>query len=76
MEMRKFIIELRSDGSMTWAEYTQPNSDEDRNYLCSKAMDSVAKELDTLPRATWSPGVKLAYLAGAASMAEKLRKAL
>lgn len=24
MEMRKFIIELHTDGSMTWAEYSEP----------------------------------------------------
>lgn len=76
MEMRKFIIDLHSDGSMTWAEYTDPTSEEDRDYLCSKVMDSVAKELDTLPWASCSPSVKLAYLSGAASMAAKLRKAL
>lgn len=76
MEMRKFTIELHSDGSMTWAEYTQPNSEEDRNYLCSKAFDRVAAELDTLPLSNYSPGSKLAYLLGAASMARKLLSAL
>ena len=24
MEMRKFIVELHTDGSMTWAEYSEP----------------------------------------------------
>ena len=24
MEMRKFIIELHTDGSITWAEYSEP----------------------------------------------------
>ena len=24
MEMRKFIIELHTDGSVTWAEYSEP----------------------------------------------------
>ena len=24
MEMRKFVVELHTDGSMTWAEYTEP----------------------------------------------------
>lgn len=76
MEMRKFIVELHTDGSMTWTEYTDPHSKEDRDYLCSKAMDSVARELDTTPLVTCSPGIKIAYLSGAASMAEKLRKVL
>lgn len=75
MEMRKYIIEMHGDGSMTWAEYTNPNNKEDRDNLCSKAMDRVVKELDMLPWAKCSPCVKQAYLSGAASMAKKLCKA-
>lgn len=76
MEMRKFVIELHSDGSMTWAEYTEPSTKEDRDYLCGRAFKDVSGYLDTYPASRWPPKVKAAYLAGAASMAEKLRKIL
>lgn len=76
MEMRKFIIELHGDGSLTWAEYTEPNSKEDLEYLFSKAMDSVKAELCTLPWANCQPSVKAAYLSGASSLAKKMCKAL
>lgn len=75
MIMRKFIIELHTDGSMTWAEYTEPHSQEDRDLICSRAFQSVAEDLDTFPCCHFSPAAKAAYLAGAASMATVLRKA-
>lgn len=76
MEMRKFVVELHTDGSLTWAEYTEPNSKEDLDYIFSKALDSVTAELDILPWVNCLPAVKAAYVSGAASMVKKLRKVL
>lgn len=43
MEMRKFIIELHTDGSMIWAEYTEPR---DAGYAdvvrkCRKCVEEI-----------------------------------
>lgn len=76
MEMRKFVVELHTDGSLTCAEYTEPNSKEDLEHLFSKAMDSVEAELYTLPWADCQPSVKTAYLSGASSLAKKMCKVL
>lgn len=38
MEMRKFVIELHADGSMTWAEYSEPR---DADELLRLIKDSV-----------------------------------
>ena len=76
MEMRKFIIELHTDGSMTWAEYTELMNKEDRDYLCGKAFQELAIKLETYPNSLWAPQVKAAYLNGASHMIDILRKAL
>lgn len=76
MEMRKFIIELHTDGSMAWAEYTEPHNEEDCDHICSKAFQSVSEDLDTYPCCLYTPSARTAYLAGAARMAGLLRKAL
>lgn len=76
MEMRKFIIELHTNGSMTWSEYTEPNSREGRDDMCSRAFQRAADDLEAFPCRLYSPGAKAAYLAGAARMAEILRKVL
>lgn len=76
MEMRKFVIELHSDGSMTWAEYTEPSTKEDRDYLCGRAFKEVSGYLDTYPAGLWSPEVKAAYLNGASHMMDVLRHVL
>lgn len=76
MEMRKFIIELHTDGSMTWAEYTEPTNKEDRDYLCGKAFQELSSRLETYPTSLWTPKVKAAYLNGASHMMDILRKVL
>lgn len=76
MEMRKFIIELHTDGSMTWSEYTEPNSREDLDLICSRAFQRAADCLETSPCCNYSPDAKAAYLAGAARAAAILRKTL
>lgn len=76
MEMRKFIIELHSDGSMTWAEYTEPSTKEDRDYLCGRAFKDVSGYLDSYPASLWPPEVKAAYLNGASHMMNVLRNVL
>ena len=76
MQMRKFIVELHTDGSMTWSEYTEPNSREDRDYLCGKAFQEVVCKLETHPASLWPPEVKAAYLNGASHMMDILRKLL
>lgn len=76
MEMRKFVIELHTDGSMTWAEYTEPSSKEDRDYLCGKAFQEVAEKLQNYPCSLWPNEVKASYLNGASNMMDVLRKLL
>ena len=76
MEMRKFIVELHTDGSMTWAEYAEPLDKAERDRLYGQAFASVAEELDTHPERCQTPAAKAAYLAGAARMASVLHKAL
>lgn len=76
MEMRKFIVELHTDGSMTWAEFTEPHSKEDQDYICGRAFKKVAEYLDTYPARLWSPDVKAGYLNGASHMMDILREAL
>ena len=76
MEMRKFVVELHTDGSMTWSEYTEPISREDRDDICSRAFHRVADDLETFPCCHYTPAAKAAYLAGAARMSAILRKAL
>lgn len=76
MEMRNFIIEMHTDGSMTWAEYAEPLNKDGRNRLFVQALESVVDELDTYPACCQTPDAKAAYLAGAVRMASILRKAL
>ena len=76
MEMRKFIIELHTDGSITWAEYVEPVLKEDRDRLCGAAFQELAEELNTHPASLWAPEVKARYLNGAARMMDILRKRL
>lgn len=76
MEMRKFIVELHPDGSMSRAEYAEPLNKEERDRLFSEAFRSVSEELDTYPACSYTPAAKIAYLAGAARMASILRRAL
>ena len=76
MEMRKFIVELHTDGSMTWAEYTEPLARKERDRVCGEAFQEVAKHLDTYPASLWAPEVKAGYLNGASHMMDILRKVL
>lgn len=76
MEIRKIIIELHPNGRVTWVEYTEPSSKEDRNYLCSRAYQKVEKDLHTYPASLWPVEVKASYLNGASRMMDILRKAL
>lgn len=81
MEIRKFIIELHTDGSMTWSEYTEPNSREDLNskdldFICTRTFQRAADCLKTLPWSECSPAARAAYLAGAARAAAILRETL
>lgn len=76
MEMRKFIIELHSDGSMTWVEYTEPRSKEDMEYLCGEAYRKACEYLDTYPARLWTPEVKASFLNGASHIMNLLRRVL
>lgn len=76
MEMRKFVIELHSDGSMTWVEYTEPRSTEDMEYLCGKAFRETCEYLDTYPASLWDPNVKAAFMNGASHIMNLLRRVL
>lgn len=76
MEMRKFVIEQHPDGRLNCAEYTEPSSKEDRDYLCGKAFQEVAEKLRNYPCSLWPNEVKASYLNGASHMMEVLRKLL
>lgn len=76
MEMRKFVIEQYPDGRLKWAEYTEPSSKEDRDYLCGKAFQNIAGKLNTYPCSLWPDDVKASYLNGASHMMDELRKVL
>ena len=76
IETRKFLIELHTDGRMTWSEYMEPANKEDRNYLCGKAFLKVAAKLKTYPCSLWPSEVKSAYLNGASHMMDILRNVL
>ena len=76
MEIRKFIVELHPDGRMTCVEYTEPQSKEDRNYLCGRAFQEVEKDLEAYPQSLWSDAIKASYLNGASRMMDILRKVL
>ena len=76
MEMRKFIVELHTDGSITWAEYFEPSAKDDRDRLCGRAFIEVSDYLNTYPASLWERKVKAAYLNGASHMMDVLRKVL
>lgn len=76
METRKFVVELHTDGSMNWAEYIEPASEEDRCELCSRAFQQVVEKLKTYPCSLWPHEVKASYLNGASHMLDILRKIL
>lgn len=76
MEMRKFVVELHTDGSMSWSEYTEPQTLNERNRVCAAATREVEAYLDTYPACIWSQEAKDAYLLGASKMKYLLRKVL
>lgn len=76
MEMRKFIVELHTDGRLTWAEYTEPLTRKERDRVCGAAFAEIAEQLNKYPNSLWAPEVKAGYLNGAAHMMDILRNAL
>ena len=73
METRNFVVELHTDGRMTWAEYIEPACKEDLNKLCGRAFQQVAEKLKTYPCSLWPNEVKASYLNGASHMLDILR---
>lgn len=55
MEIRKFIIELHTDGSMTWAEYSEPR---EVGYA------DVARKCRQRAEALWGVTSNLGYMKG------------
>lgn len=76
MQIRKFIVTIHEDGSITAVEYSEPFTKEDRDYLCGRAFQTVSESLNTYPRALWPDDMKSSYLNGASHMMDLLRKAL
>ena len=78
MEMRKFIVELHTDGSMTWNEYEEPKSikhdaltftHEEWKHLLDEVFCSICDGVDkTYPGCSWSEDDRLLYKAGASAL--------
>lgn len=78
MEMRKFIVELHTDGSMTWNEYEEPKSikhdaltftHEEWKHLLDEAFCSICDGVDTTyPGCSWSADDRLLYKTGASAL--------
>lgn len=60
MEMRKFIVELHTDGSMTWAEYSEPGEVgyADVARKCRRRVKSLA---DDASKGGYDLGLYVAY---------------
>lgn len=78
MEIRKFIIELHTDGSMTWNEYEEPKSinhdaqtftHEEWKHLLDEVFRSICDGVDkTYPGCSWSVNDRLLYKIGASAL--------
>lgn len=83
MEMRKFVVTLHVDGSMSWNEYEEPDSkfahnrsftSDEWEKLLDGALRSVREEIDgTNPEYNWGETNKLIYKMGAAALANRLK---
>lgn len=83
MEMRKFIIELHTDGSMTWNEYEEPKSinhdaptftHEEWKCLLNEVFRSIYDGVDeTYPGCPWSERDWLLYKIGASAFANLVK---
>ena len=62
MEMRKYIVELHTDGSMTWNEYSEPGEIgyTDVARKCREMADAL---LGDTPLRDYSLGLYIAYTA-------------
>ena len=63
MEMRKFVVELHTDGRMTWAEYPEPRDAREllrlvRDCVIDRRMEVEARALECAHRDD-SDGVEL-----------------
>lgn len=60
MVMRKFIVELHTDGSMTWAEYSEPGDAgyDDVARKCRRRAESLA---DDASKGGYDSGLYVAY---------------
>lgn len=65
MEMRKFIIELHTDGSITWAEYSEPRevSYADVARKCRQRAELLSKSAPDPISADYMLGLYTAYSA-------------
>ena len=65
MEMRKFIIELHTDGSMTWNEYSEPGEVvyTDVARKCRQRAELLSKSAPDPISADYLLGLRIAYSA-------------
>lgn len=67
--MRKFIIDLKPDGTMKWAEVAEPHSGKYVDDIQAvKAFDYVEQSLKTYPKCFWTEECKASFINGASEM--------
>lgn len=75
MQMRKFIIELHTDGSMTWNEYSEPgeNGYADVARKCRQRAEVLSKSAPDSISADYMLGLHTAYSAIAHYCEERIK---
>lgn len=76
MEMRKFIIELHPDGSLSWNEYEDRKeryTHREWNDLLTAALQDVQNILKQHPACTWDENENFIFMCGAVTMQNTLR---
>ena len=76
MTMRKYLVTIHADDSITVNEYAVPLNRKERDLVCREAFLEVTEKLKTYPCSLWPTEVKAAYLNGASHMMDILRKVL
>lgn len=71
--MRRFIIDLKPDGTMKWAEVVDPvpETNIDKRFALSAFYD-LDESLKTYPKFCWPEEYKAMFLNGASEMLSRL----
>lgn len=71
MEIRKFLVEIKPDGQVYAAEYTDPEPIISQQ-VAIKAYRALQDEMDRYPYCFWSEEWRAAYFNGVSSILDKL----